>query len=107
MKLYPNVFKPRLATYMLITTDKHKVTVGVQTFWSFLLRNAINLVHFLPRRSGFDPESVHVGFMVDKVALGQVFPRVLRFSPVNYIPPVFHYTEKGKNTNHFHHRVAQ
>jgi hypothetical protein len=24
-----------------------------------------------PRRSGFDPGSVHVGFVVDKVALGQ------------------------------------
>jgi hypothetical protein len=34
--------------------------------------------------------------MVDKVALGQVFPRVLRFSPVNFIPPVFHYLEKRK-----------
>jgi hypothetical protein len=33
-----------------------------------------------PRRPGFDPGSVHVGFVVDKVALGQVFPRVLRFS---------------------------
>jgi hypothetical protein len=44
-----------------------------------------------PRRPGFDPGSVHVGFVVDKVALGQVFPRVLRFSPVNYIPPVLHY----------------
>jgi hypothetical protein len=39
-------------------------------------------------------ESVHVGFVVDKVALGQVFPRVLRFSPVNFIPPVLHYLEK-------------
>jgi hypothetical protein len=28
-----------------------------------------------------------VGFVVDKVALGQVFPLVLRFSPVNIIPP--------------------
>jgi hypothetical protein len=28
-----------------------------------------------------------VGFVVDKVALGQVFFRVLRFSPVNIIPP--------------------
>ena len=27
-----------------------------------------------PRRPGFDPGSVHVGFVVDKVALGQVFP---------------------------------
>jgi hypothetical protein len=28
----------------------------------------------------FDPWSNHVGFVVDKVALGQVFPLVLRFS---------------------------
>jgi hypothetical protein len=34
--------------------------------------------------------------MVDKVALGQVFPRVLRFSPVSFIPPVLHYLEKRK-----------
>jgi hypothetical protein len=27
-----------------------------------------------PRRPGFDPGSVHVGFVVDKVALGQGFP---------------------------------
>jgi hypothetical protein len=38
-----------------------------------------------PRRPGFDPGSVHVGFVVDKVALGQVFLRVLRFSPVNFV----------------------
>jgi hypothetical protein len=31
------------------------------------------------------PGSVHVEFVVDKVALGQVFLRVLRFSPVNII----------------------
>jgi hypothetical protein len=31
-----------------------------------------------PRRPGL----IHVGFVVDKVALGQVFLRVLRFSPV-------------------------
>jgi hypothetical protein len=44
-----------------------------------------------PRRPGFDPGSVRVVFVVDKVALGQVFPRVLRFSPVSFIPPVLHY----------------
>jgi hypothetical protein len=44
-----------------------------------------------PRRPGFDPGLVHVGFVVDKVALGQVFPRVLRFYPVSFIPPVLHY----------------
>jgi hypothetical protein len=33
---------------------------------------------------------------VDKVALGQAFPRVLRFSPVSFIPPVLHFLEKQK-----------
>jgi hypothetical protein len=35
------------------------------------------------------------------------FPRVLRFSPVNLIPPVLHYLEKRKKMNHLHHRVVQ
>jgi hypothetical protein len=52
-----------------------------------------------PRRRGFDPRSVNVGFVVDKVAMGQVFPRVFRFSPINFIPPVIHYTE-NEITNH-------
>jgi hypothetical protein len=34
----------------------------------------------LPQMSRFVSESVHVGFMVEKVALGQVFLRGLRFS---------------------------
>ena len=51
--------------------------------------------------------SVSMGFVVDKVAVGQVFPRVLRFSPVNFIPPELHYKEKRKKTAHLHHRVAQ
>jgi hypothetical protein len=38
----------------------------------------------------FDPGLVHVGFVVDKVVVGQIFLRVLRFSPVNFIPPVLH-----------------
>jgi hypothetical protein len=37
-----------------------------------------------------------VGFVLDKVALEQVFPLVLRVSPVNFIPPVLHYKEKRK-----------
>jgi hypothetical protein len=42
-----------------------------------------------PRGPGFAPGSIHVRFMVDKVALGQVFLWVLRFSPVDIIPPSF------------------
>jgi hypothetical protein len=48
------------------------------------------------RRPGFDHRSVHVGFVVEKVALGQVFPLVLRFSPVSFIPSVLHYSEKRR-----------
>jgi hypothetical protein len=37
-----------------------------------------------------------VGFVVDKVGTGTGLSRVLRFSPVNFIPPVLHYLEKRK-----------
>jgi len=40
-----------------------------------------------PRRPGFAPRSVYVGFVVDKVALGQIYLRVFKFSLVNIIPP--------------------
>jgi hypothetical protein len=36
-----------------------------------------------PRRPGFAPGSILMVFVVEKVALVQVFLRVLRFSPVN------------------------
>jgi hypothetical protein len=36
---------------------------------------------------GFDPRLIHVRFLVDKVALEQVFLQIFRFSPVNTIPP--------------------
>jgi hypothetical protein len=39
------------------------------------------------RRPVFISRSVHVGFVVDRVALGQVFLSVLQFFPVNIIPP--------------------
>jgi hypothetical protein len=43
------------------------------------------------RTPGFAPWSIHVGFVVDKVALEQVFLRVLRFSSVSVIiPPGLH-----------------
>jgi hypothetical protein len=52
-----------------------------------------------PRRPGFDPGSVHLGFVVDKVVLGQVLLRVLRLSPVNYIAPMLHYNGKAEKTS--------
>jgi hypothetical protein len=37
--------------------------------------------------SPWRPTSVHMGFVVDKVALEQLFLRVLPFFPANIIPP--------------------
>jgi hypothetical protein len=68
---------------------QQNVTILVAVLW---LRRIVT--GLTPRRPGFDPGSVHVGFVVEIVALGQVYPRVLRFSPVSLIPPVFHYLEK-------------
>jgi hypothetical protein len=64
-----------------------------------------------PRRPVFASGSIHVGFVVDKVALGQVFLRVLRFSPVNIIPPLLHIylspphevCDSSDLTAHYHH----
>jgi hypothetical protein len=68
--------------------------------WTFLIRLDVPVTMLLavpwlrslvtglsPRRPGFAPGSIHVGFVVDNVALGQVFLRVLRFSRQYIIPP--------------------
>ena len=59
------------------------------------------------RRPGFDPGSVQMGFVVDKVALEQVFP-----PSTSVFPYQFHSTGtplhgKVEKTNNLHHRVAQ
>jgi hypothetical protein len=43
-----------------------------------------------PRRSGFNPRSVHVEYVEDRVVLGWVLLRALLFSFVIVIPPVLH-----------------
>jgi len=50
------------------------------------------------RRSGFDARSAYMRFVVDKVALGQVFFRVFRFYPLSIIPTNLH--------THLHLRFA-
>jgi len=41
-----------------------------------------------PLRSGFDPRSIHVNYVVDKVGLGQVSLPVLRVSLGRVVPPI-------------------
>ena len=43
-----------------------------------------------PQGQGLDSSSVHVGFVVDKVVLGQFFFRVLQTFSACIIPPIIH-----------------
>jgi len=42
------------------------------------------------RRLGYSLRPVHVRYVLEKVALGQVFVRALMFSPVTIIPSQLH-----------------
>jgi hypothetical protein len=53
-----------------------------------LYSETLTIAGLSPRRPGIAHGSIHVGFVVAKVALGQGFLRVPRFSPVNIIPPL-------------------
>ena len=59
---------------------------------------------FPPRGRGFSSTSVHLRFVVDRVALGLAFLRVLGFSSFSIIPSVFHihvhlYVTVSRRTN--------
>jgi hypothetical protein len=71
--------------------DKSKYTFGKNSVYKSYVPWIKQLVADLsPRKLGLDSWSVHVIFVADKVALGQVFLQVLRFSPLSIIPPMFH-----------------
>jgi hypothetical protein len=48
------------------------------------------IAFFISWRLEFDPSTDHVGFVVDKVSVEQVFLPVLPFSPVSTITPTLH-----------------
>ena len=52
-------------------------------------RRLETLCSLSPTRRGFNPRPVHVIFMVDEVALGQIFPRIRRICHVSIIPRMF------------------
>jgi hypothetical protein len=64
-----------------------------------------------PWRPRFTPGLIHVGFVVDKVALWQGFLRVLLYSPANIIPPLVHIhlspphevCDSSDQAAHYHH----
>jgi len=49
-------------------------------------RQSVNNLSLM--RTVLDPKTVLVAFMVDRMAVGEDFVRVLLFSPVTVIPPM-------------------
>jgi hypothetical protein len=75
-------------TFCLVFTLNHLCRVPVLLLIPYSIKFDQDLtmaqaVGLSPRRSG----PVHVGFVVDKVALGRDFLRIFRFPPVTIVPP--------------------
>jgi hypothetical protein len=83
------------------------VSGNIPGVWNLKLFVAAGLP---PRSPGFDAGSVHVGFVVDKVALGQVFSPSTSVFPCQFHSICAPLLGKGQKNNHHHrhhHRVAQ
>jgi hypothetical protein len=52
-------------------------------------------------KAGFSSSPINVGFLVAKVALEELFLKVLPFSPIRIIPPMHHFHSfiHSSNTN--------
>jgi hypothetical protein len=77
---------PKLWTVKLLRQRYEQFNISLVVVHQYRLLPA----DFSPPRPGFASRLFHVGSVVGKVALGQVFLRVLRFSPVSIIPPLLH-----------------
>ena len=87
ISLYRNGFSNRWSVYCAVRTEYLSI---LQVRLIFILLRAVPRVRRLvvslsPRRHGFDSRSVHVRFVVSRVAPGQVVLWVLRFSPVSIL----------------------
>jgi hypothetical protein len=48
------------------------------------------IINFLPRSPAFDPRSLYVRFMLDRMIPGHIFLRLLLFSLLSIFPPLLH-----------------
>jgi hypothetical protein len=69
-----------LSTYHPSRSSSAGQHINISHYLLHYKNHAIAQAGFQLRRPGFDPKSVHVGFVVDKVAMGQVFSEYFGFS---------------------------
>jgi hypothetical protein len=82
-----------LSWYLAKNCDNWKVVERngiLQRLWMSVLWLRRLVADGSTRRPGFDLRPVSVKFMADRVALGHVFLRILRFSRLSVIPPMHH-----------------
>ena len=74
------------ATFRLVSQCLNELRYGVPPL------NIVRMDYrrLSPRGPEFDPRSVHMRYVMDKVALGQISVPVLLFSPVSIVPLVLH-----------------
>ena len=66
----------------------HLTTIQANlTIWAAVTQLTL-VVGLSPRRSGFDHRSVHMRYVRDTMALGQIYLPGLRMYPVSIIPPL-------------------
>jgi hypothetical protein len=72
--------------------DNNHENLQVQTL-KYLLDCALaqSVTRFSPQRPGFNPRSVSIGFVVNKLTLGQALLRVPLFPSVSVIPSIVHF----------------
>jgi hypothetical protein len=89
---FPNIYNSEMMAkicFSVMLRCKVYTDTLITVFLCAISKDSIIAARDLDLTLGY-PGSVHLGFVVDNVALGQVFPRVLRFSPVKFIPSVYH-----------------
>jgi hypothetical protein len=84
MEKKDNDKKTHCVLFEFVTEVRNIVYLSRAVQWRRLLVAGVS-----PWRPGFDPSLIHVGILVHKVAQGQIFLRVLQFSPASIILSTF------------------
>jgi hypothetical protein len=103
---FDQLYRPRILQIQLIMATQKHCRLSFHIINTF--RRAVPWLRRLvvglpPRRPGFDPGSVHVGFVVDKVTLYFGLPLPISFHRCSITMK----RTKNNNHRHLHHRVAQ
>jgi len=83
------------AGFLLLSHHRPAVLLLLSSWLGFINRILmvgpwlrLSVASLSPQRPGFDPRSFCVTFVLDRMELGQILLKILRFYPVGIIPPM-------------------